>query len=183
MLYLVALLTGLAIGFLGGGRLSHLVRLRLRWLWLVPVALAIQLLIFPLFSGKPLLPYATEPLHVLSYALVGLWLIVNLRVTPLIVISAGALANFLVVAANGGRMPASLTALKAAGWSATADLLVSQGVYGNVVRMDEMTNLNWLGDWLYLPERIPFATAFSVGDVLIMAGLAWLIARGMVAND
>lgn len=182
MLYLIALLLGLVIGLLRGGRLGQLARLHLRWLWLVPLALVVQLLIFPLFTREPLLPYATVPLHLLSYALVGLWLIVNLRVLPLVAIGAGALANFVVVAANGGRMPASSTALKAAGWLSTADLLVSQGEYGNVVLMGEATRLNWLGDYLYLPEWFPFSTAFSIGDVLIMVGLVWLIARGMVMD-
>ena len=183
MLYLVALLIGLAVGFLRGGRLSHLARLRLRWLWIIPVALAVQLMIFPLFSRAPLLPYATVPLHVLSYALVGVWLLANLRVTPLVVVGCGALANFVTVAVNGGRMPASAAALRGAGWSKTADFLVSQGEYGNVVLMGETTRLNWLGDYLYLPDWVPFAIAFSIGDVLIMVGLAWLIARGMVASD
>ena len=183
MLYLVALLVGLVIGFLRGGRLSHLTGLRLRWLWIIPVALAIQLMIFPLFSRTPLLPYATVPLHVLSYVLAGVWLIANLREPPLVVMVSGALSNFVTVAVNGGRMPASETALRAAGWSETADLLVSQGDYGNVVLMGETTRLNWLGDYLYLPEWVPFAVAFSIGDVLIMVGLAWLIARGMVASD
>jgi hypothetical protein len=183
MLFLVAILIGLVVGLLCGGRLSHLARLRLRWLWLVPLSLVIQLLIFPLFSEAPLLPYATAPLHVLSYALAGLWLIVNLRVIPLVVIGIGALANFLVVAANGGRMPASIAALRAAGWSTTADHLASQGRYGNVVLMGETTRLNWLGDYLYLPSWVPFSTAFSVGDVLVMVGLVWLIARGMLTND
>jgi hypothetical protein len=183
MLFLVAILIGVVAGLLRGGRLSHLARLRLRWLWLVPLSLVIQLLIFPLFSEVPFLPYATAPLHVLSYALAGLWLIVNLRVIPLAVVGIGALANLLVVAANGGRMPASTAALRAAGWATTADHLVSQGRYGNVVLMGETTRLNWLGDYLYLPSWIPFSTAFSIGDVLIMVGLVWLIARGMVTND
>lgn len=183
MLYLVALLIGLAIGFVRGGRLSHLTRLRLRWLWIVPVALAIQLMIFPLFSGTPLVPYATVPLHVLSYALVGLWLVANLRVTPLVVTGVGALANFVTIAVNGGRMPSSPTALNAAGWSTTAELLIAQGEYGNVVLMGESTRLNALADWLYLPDWIPFSTAFSIGDVLIMVGLVWLIVRGMVTNE
>lgn len=183
MLYLVAILLGLVVGFLRGGRLAHLVRLRLRWLWLIPLALGIQLLVFPLFSDAPLLPNATVPLHVVSYALAGLWLIINLRVIPLVVIGVGAVANFLVVVANGGHMPASATALRAAGWVTTADQLVSQGRYHNVVLMGETTRLNWLGDILYLPSWVPFSAVFSVGDVLIMAGLVWLIARGMVTNE
>jgi len=183
MLFLVVILIGLVVGLLCGGRISHLARLRLRCLWLILISLAIQLLIFPLFSEAPLLPYATAPLHVLSYALAGLWLIVNLRVIPLAVIGIGALANFLVIGANGGYVPASIVALRAAGWATTADHLVSQGRYANVVLMGETTRLNWLGDYLYLPSWIPFSTAFSIGDVLIMVGLVWLIARGMLTND
>jgi hypothetical protein len=183
MLFLIAILIGLVIGLLGGGRPSHLARLRLRWLWLVPLSLLIQLLIFPLFSDAPLLPYATAPLHLLSYTLVGVWLIANLRVIPLIVTGVGALANFLVIALNGGRMPASITALQRAGSERAAAELVQYGIYANGVRMGNATRFNVLGDWLYLPEWMPFATAFSIGDVLIMVGLAWLIARGMVAND
>jgi hypothetical protein len=183
MLFLAAILIGVVIGFLCGGRLSHLARLRLRWLWLVPISLVIQLLIFPLFSEAPLFPYATVPLHLFSYALVGLWLIVNLRMIPLVVTGVGALANFLAVAANGGRMPASVSALQRAGLEHAATQLGQHGVYANGILMGDGTRFNVLGDWLYLPGWMPFATALSLGDVLIMVGLVWLIARGMVAND
>lgn len=183
MLYLVALLVGLVVGFLRGGRLSHLTRLCLRWLWLVPVALAIQLLIFPLFSGTPLLPYATAPLHLISYAILIAWLLVNLRLLPMGVLLAGATCNLVAVASNGGYMPASITALERAGFQGAVDRLLQGETVANVVAMSSSTKVNALGDWFYIPERIPFSTAFSIGDVLIMVGLAWLIARGMTADD
>jgi hypothetical protein len=151
----------------------------LRWLWLVLLGLLLQVLIFPLFSERPLLSYGTVPLHYLSYGLVLLFLVANLRVLPLLALGAGALLNLCAIAANGGRMPASATALAAAGYVDVAEKLTSGSTHGNVLLMSEATRLNGLGDWLYLPSWVPFSTAFSVGDVLILIGIAWLIVRGM----
>ncbi len=183
MLYLVAMIAGLGIGFLRGGRLRYLAQLKLRWLWLVPLALVIQLLIFPLFSGSPLLPYATEPLHLASYALLMLWLVMNVRTPPMSILSLGAICNFVVIVSNGGYMPASATALQQAGLAHIAERLLEGDVVANVTLMSALTRVNALGDWLYLPSWIPFSTALSIGDVLIAVGLVWLLVRGMVANE
>ena len=79
-------------------------------------------------------------------------------------------------------MPASITALERAGFQGAVDRLLQGETVANVILMSPATKVNALGDWFYLPEWIPFSTAFSIGDVLIMVGLAWLIARGMVAD-
>lgn len=179
MIFLFAVAAGILAGYARGGRMANLASLRLRWFWLVLLGMILQLLIFPLLSDRPLLPYATVPLHVLSYLLVFVFLAVNLRVRSLLVLAGGALLNFAAIAANGGRMPASATALARAGLIQTADRLTSSGTHGNVLLMEGNTRLDLLGDWLYLPRWVPFATAFSIGDVLIMVGLAWLIVRGM----
>ena len=183
MIFLYALLLGLAIGYLRGGRISRLPSLKFRALWLVPTALAIQLLIFPLFTREPIFPYATTSLHIVSYALVFIWLVINLRIVPLVVIGIGAVANFLVISLNGGFMPSSITALRRAGLDVTAEHLLGSGTYGNVIRMGATTRLNALGDWLYLPRWIPSATAFSIGDLLIIMGIVWLVVRGMKGHD
>ena len=181
MLYLIAILIGLVIGLVRGGRPSHLAQLRLRWLWLVFLALVIQLLIFPLFSESALLPYGTAPLHLLSYAILMVWLAMNLRVLPMGVLLLGATCNLITIASNGGYMPASVTALQRAGLGHAADRLLQGNVVANVILMAPSTRVNTLADWLYVPGWIPFATVFSIGDVLIMVGLVWLIARGMKA--
>ena len=179
MLFLVAALVGVALGYAFGGRVANLVGLRFKWTWLVLVGLIVQLLIFPLLSERPLLPYWTVPLHVFSYVAVFGFLVLNLRVRALLILGFGALLNFVVIAVNGGRMPASATALERAGHAVTAESLISTGSHANVLLMSESTRLNLLGDWLHLPKWLPFATAFSVGDLLIMIGLAWLIVEGM----
>jgi hypothetical protein len=151
-------------------------------MWLVPVALVLQLLIFPLFTPNPIIPFGTAIFHGVSYGLVLLWLALNVRVRPLIAVAGGALLNVTVVSLNAGYMPASPAALECAGLPTVAGLLARGETYGNLVGMSATTRLNVLGDWIGLPREVPFATAMSVGDVLIMAGLAWLLAKGMKTN-
>jgi hypothetical protein len=179
MLLLSFIPFGLLIGFLSGGTLSNLGNLKLRWLPLVFPSLAIQWLIFPLFSGSALISVGNEALHLLSYALLAVWIVINVRVLPIALVGAGAACNFAALVANGGLMPASSEAIQRAGLVNLADVLVQEGSYANLVLMSPDTHLNALGDILFVPEWIPFSTAFSIGDVLIMLALGWLIVRGM----
>ncbi|MCK5584681.1 DUF5317 domain-containing protein [Candidatus Bipolaricaulota bacterium] len=183
MFFLFVIPIGLLIGFLLGGRLSGLGKLRLRWLPLVFVALVIQLLIFPLFTSTAILSFAKAPLHILSYVLLAVWIAANVRIIPIALLSLGAICNFAVLIANGGFMPASTNALQKAGLLDLADQLMQDGVYANLILMSSNTRLNFLGDILYLPKWIPFSAAFSIGDLLILLALIWLIVKGMRIDD
>ncbi len=182
MIFLYALGVGILLGYALRGQLRRLPSLPFRALWLIPLALLIQILIFPLFSERPLITFATPELHVLSYAILFLWLLLNLSVRPVWAIGAGALFNVVVVLANGGYMPSSVTALERADLGSVAAALLTDGTYGNVALMGEGSRLDVLGDWLFLPSWIPGATAFSIGDLLIMVGLVWLVVKGMRGN-
>ena len=179
MLFFFIIPIGLGIGFLSGGRLSGLGKLQLRWLPLVFIALVTQLLIFPLFTSTAILPFAKVPLHILSYVLLGGWIVANIRMAPVVLLSLGAICNFSVLIANGGFMPSSITALQKAGLLYLAERLAQEGVYANLILMSDSTRLNFLGDVLYLPKWIPFSAAFSIGDLLITLALIWLIVKGM----
>ncbi|MDP3179003.1 MAG: DUF5317 domain-containing protein [Spirochaetaceae bacterium] len=179
MIVLYAVVVGVLLGYAFHGRLSNLAGLPLRSLWLVLLALVIQVLIFPLFTREPLLPYGTAVLHGVSYGILLLWLFLNLRNRALLVVGAGALLNLVVVFANGGYMPASPAALRIAGLAQTADIAARGETYGNIVGNGVATRLNLHGDWIPTPPAHPFARAMSVGDVLIMAGLTWLLVKGM----
>ncbi len=179
MILLWALVPGVIAGWVRGGRLRNIESCGLRGGYLVAAALGIQLLIFPLGSGGPLVPWGTEGLHLTSYALAASFLWVNRRHWPLLVMGLGLLANVLVIAANGGLMPADVEALQRAGAHRAAQALTEDGQTANIVLMSEHTRLNVLGDWLYLPERMPLATAFSLGDVTIALGLFLFIPYAM----
>jgi len=85
-------------------------------------------------------------------------------------IAVGAALNILAIVANGGAMPASPVALAALGF----------GVGGNtnsvVVANPALAALT---DVFAMPAWLPLANVFSVGDVLIGAGLAVAVASAM----
>lgn len=178
MVLLWAILLGLLIGLVRHRGLAHLAQLKLRAGWLVLLAVLLQILILPLGSGtKPIVAWGMEFFHIGSYLLLLLFVVLNYQEKALWLMALGMLSNFIVITANGGHMPASLDALRAAGRAATVEKLLADGVSGNVVLMSETTKLNFLGDILWLPSWVPFANAFSIGDMLLGAGVIWLLAK------
>ena len=145
MIFLIAVVIGILLGVAMGGRISSLPSLRLRGIWLVLLALIAQFVIFvPVFSERPLLTTGAAVFHIASYVLILGFLVWNRRVRPLIALGLGAVCNFLAIAANGGLMPASATALRSAGLGRAADRLLADGSLGNVVLMGETTRFDAL---------------------------------------
>lgn len=171
----VALVAGLVAGYALGGRLGNLEGLRLRVPWLVLVALALQLVVFsPL--GRPLGETAIVTAHLGSYALLLAFAAANHRRASIVVVGVGIALNATVIAANGGYMPASARALEIAGHAAAAE------PHNNSALADEGARLLPLGDVFAVPHWVPFiANVFSVGDVLIAAGVAIMLAAAMRA--
>ncbi len=178
MVLLWAILLGVLIGLVHHRGLAHLAQLKLRAGWLVLLAMLTQILILPLGPGaKPIVTWGMEYLHIGSYLLLLLFAVVNFRERALWVMALGMLSNLIVITANGGHMPASLDALRAAGRTATVERLLTEGVSGNVVLMSDQTKLNFLGDIFWLPSWVPFANAFSIGDLLLALGVIWLLQK------
>ncbi|MEF8726367.1 MAG: DUF5317 family protein [Candidatus Bipolaricaulota bacterium] len=183
MLLLWGVVLGVAVGFIRGGTVANLEKLRLRFLWLVPISLVIQLLIFPLFSEQAIITFGTEFFHLFSYVILAIFVLINLQIWGIPLMGAGMGLNLLVITLNGGFMPASVDSLIKAGEYRVASNLIHKGTYGNVINMNDSTVLNSLGDWLYLPREIPLSTAFSLGDLLILIGLVFFFGMGMVKKE
>jgi hypothetical protein len=83
--------------------------------------------------------------------------------------------NMLVISANAGRMPASVVALAAAGRVEEADLLRLRGAVANCVLMSDSTRLNLLGDNIVIRLGGPTGSAYSVGDLVALAGEAVVV--------
>ena len=177
MFLLIAILIGFAAGLISGGHPSNLARLHLRWPGLIFLALVTQVVIFTSWLPVPrsLLPF----LYVLSNVIALVWLARNIRVAGIPCVAIGAVSNLAAILANGGRMPVDGTSLsRARGAAAEAAIAAGQSP-SNSVLMDSHTRLLWLTDRFVLPPPFPFPTVFSVGDLLIGLGVAWLIAAGM----
>lgn len=147
-----------------------------RWRW---PALVWAVLVFQAFVLEIKLPQGVAPvLHVLTYVAAVAFLWLNRRVTGVWFVAAGAASNGLVIALNGGTLPARSAAVEAAGID--HDL-----AFANSAVVDNPV-LPWLGDYFAWPEPLPLANTFSVGDVLIVAGVfvaAWSGAKRLGKRD
>ena len=161
------LLALLVQAVLPGARLRRLADVRLRHTWLVWLALAVQVLII---SVLPHRDGASQAAHLASYALAGGFAVANRALPGALVVGAGGLLNLLAIAANGGTMPASPAALEASGWQA------EPGHFANSAALSD-PELRLLGDIFATPDWLPVDSVFSIGDVLIVVGFAWLAHR------
>jgi len=143
-----------------GGRLSRLSEVEIRGLWLVVVAFGVQVLLVTVVpAGDETLHRAA---HVFTYFLAGACIAMNLNLRFMWVVALGGLLNFVAIAANGGVMPASGSALDAAGLSPSSEFANS-----DLVRHP---HVGFLGDVFAIPAGWPGANVFSVGDALMVLG-------------
>jgi hypothetical protein len=173
LVLIVALTCGLIAGYALGGRLRNIEHLSLRLTWLVVLAMAVQLVIFtPL--GAPLSETIVLAAHMASYALLLAFAVANRHQVGVALVGVGTLLNAAVIFANGGYMPASRWALEFAGIAVAAE------PHNNSTVAGEGARLLPLGDVMASPSWVPVVgNVFSVGDVLVAAGVAMLLVTAM----
>lgn len=135
-----------------------------RWPLLIWATLVLQVIALQVAMPEGL----AAGLHILTYvsAVAFLWL--NRAFPGVAIVGLGALSNGLVIALNGGTLPASASAVEKAG-------LDSNSEFANSAVLEDPVLL-WLGDVFAWPAPLPLANTFSVGDVLIVVGVfvaAW----------
>lgn len=170
MFPLYAVVLGLALGSLLGGRISNLGRLDFHWAPLAVVGLLVQVVLF----AEPVAARVGglgSPIYVASSALVLVVLLRNRQIAGLKVVAVGAVSNLVAIVANGGAMPASPEALAALGKS------VGDAYSNSVEAVDPV--LPGLTDIYALPAWLPFANVFSIGDVFIGVGVAIALCLAM----
>lgn len=170
MFLLPSVVLGLLFAVLLGGKPSRLQFVRFRHSWCVSLALAAQLVLFlPLPVGPPagLVPF----LHSCTYVLLFWFAIANVRVRTLVPVYAGLALNALAILLNGGRMPVSAEAARAAGVDDFRSV------------SESASRLHFLGDVFAIPKELPLANVFSVGDVLIGLGAISFIVVVALGRD
>ena len=168
MLILVGTVLAMLLVPLLGGRLSGLAAIELRGGRLVAGALGLQVLAITIF---PTWPHALlVAVHALSYVLAAAFVWRNRHIAGLPLIAAGGALNALAIAANGGQMPASEDAVRAAGLPVDVDHFVNSGV------LDD-PRLAFLGDVFASPSWLPLRNVYSPGDLLLLAGAVWVVHR------
>jgi hypothetical protein len=164
MFLLYAIVGGLVVGRLSGGRFSALANLDFRWPYLAILGLIVQIVLFSDVVAQRV-GSAGPPVYVASTALVFIAVLRNIRIPGLWIVALGAASNLAAILANGGYMPTTLDAREAIGKGAIG------GTYTNSALI-EHPNLQPLTDIFSLPDWLPATNVFSIGDVLIALGVA-----------
>ncbi|MHB1418205.1 MAG: DUF5317 domain-containing protein [Bacillota bacterium] len=171
MLFILALLLGLGLGWLRGGSLAGLI-VDIRSVFIALLGLVLQGAVdhWSEISGIPALWVAV--LHLLSFVLLLYFLWLNRRHPGWKIVAAGVALNFLVIAANGGAMPVDPTYLP-------VELArpLQQGLYLTYVAINESTRLGFLGDVITMPNLRP--SSYSIGDIMILIGLFYFIQQSI----
>ena len=170
MFILYALVIGLIIGVVAGGRLAGLAALQFRWAGVMVAGLLAQIVLFS-DQVTAWIGAAGPPIYVLSTLVVLAAVIANRGIGGMPIVALGAASNFVAIVANGGFMPAAPSALRALA-------KVPATVYSNSAVVADPA-LAPLTDAFALPSWVPFANVFSIGDVLIGVGVAIVIVAAM----
>lgn len=170
MFILYAVLIGLLVGFLAGGRPAGLADLHLRWSWVIVAGLVVQVVLFSAPVSERIGTLG-PPIYVVSTAMVIGAIVANRAITGMLVVAAGAVSNLAAIVANGGYMPAGAEAMAALGTPHPT-------TYSNSSFVPDPA-LAPLTDIFALPAWVPFTNVFSIGDVVIAIGIALVIVVAM----
>ncbi len=168
MILVVACSIGIAALAATGSDLRRLAMLEIRGVWLVWVALGTQVVGLTVF-GHALGDDVAEIVHLATYVTAGVFVVVNIHVPGVRLMGLGGGLNFVAIVANGGVMPASARAWELAGRGEGTG-------FANSVPVQD-PKLLVLGDVFAIPSQLPMSNVFSIGDVILVVGLLWMVQR------
>lgn len=183
MILAAAVLVAVLVGLVRGGNLRRLADLPLRWGWVAVLAFTLQ--IYDIYFPEPSSQGFSLRLGILIVSYLSLLAVVwlNRSLPGIWLIGAGYIANFSVMILNGGYMPITIQAVeqigrahKVLGTEPGARIIGTK----DIVLPRESTIAWWLSDIFVLPPPFPIPSVFSLGDVLIAAGVFWLIQTAML---
>ncbi len=152
---------------LAGGRLARLADVRVRAVWAVLLAAAIQVAITTVATRGSHSLHAA--LHVFSYVLDAYFVFANRRLAGIPVVALGAGLNLLAITVNRGVMPASAAAIRISGIDPHAG-------FDNSAKLAH-AHLAFLGDVIPVPGPWPIGNVLSVGDLIIFTGALIVLHR------
>lgn len=176
MLYIIAVVFGIAAGILAGGKMSNIFDIQFKKTWIIIFAFVIQIGAQALHSRG--VEFIAENILIITGLAHCILLIVfwfNRYYLGILVIGAGSILNGVVMMLNGGRMPVSYDILKAANLNEAIDAL-NKGVDIRHTMIDQTTRMTFLADVIHPPGFLNFyMKVVSIGDLVVILGLSLLI--------
>lgn len=175
------ILISIIIGLIRGGSFKSFADLRLKYGWIFPILLVVQIMIFILQSKFDWIASASNYFYLAIYVIGIYFLWVNRHHAGFLGILIGVLLNFIVMAANGGRMPVSLEAASILD-PYFAEVL-KEGIYAKHQLLTDTTWFGFLGDIILLSSPYPREQVISIGDVVMNIGIFLFIQKLMLPGN
>jgi MFS family permease len=178
----IGIFLGLILGLVAGGSLTNLASIRLRWIWILCLAVILR------FGTEAALGAGIGPVETLrvplltgafAVLLAGLW--VNRGYPGMSMAFVGILSNAVVMLANGGYMPIWERSLTIAGFTPDDVTSAVHVILATGLDAEFLLHLGPLGDIIPIPFPI-IQNVASVGDVFLTAGLAFFLFAGTVRS-
>jgi hypothetical protein len=179
MVLLVAVAVGLAAGLLRAwiGKRTYRVY-ELKWPMLVLIAFIPQYFAFYNARTRTQISGNLASILLVSSMIILLaFSLLNIRKVSFWPITLGFLLNFLTILFNDGFMPISPETVNRLLPAQQTSWIIGQRLgYGkDIILTPEMTRLELLADRFISPAIGTYRVAFSLGDIFIAIGVAWLL--------
>jgi hypothetical protein len=175
-LFFAVIAAALAIAVVIGGDVRRLSQLRIRHIEVLLAAFAVKVAVALLGTVHSQIAVTiARPLNVIGALLLLTVVWFNRRIPGAILFGTGLTLNLIVILAFGGRMPVLLP--HDADPNSPVLALLKAGLDPLHVALDHPQGLWFIGDILTIPSIGGHSSLVSVGDLLMAAGVAWLIIR------
>jgi hypothetical protein len=175
-LFFAVIAAALAIAVLIGGDVRRLSQLKIRHIEVLLAAFAAKVAVALLGTAHTQIAVTiARPLNVIGAVLLLAVVWFNRRIPGAILFGTGLTLNLIVILAFGGRMPVLLP--HDADPNSPILALLRGGLDPLHVALDHPQGLWFIGDILTIPGIAGHSSLVSIGDLLMAAGVAWLIIR------
>ena len=175
-LFFAVIAAALVIAVLIGGDVRRLSQIKIRHLELLLAAFAVKVAVAILGTAHSQVAVsAARPLNVIGAILLLAVVWFNRRIPGALLFGAGLSLNLIVIVAFGGRMPVLLP--RDVDPNSPVLALLRGGLDPLHVVLTQPQGLWFIGDIFAIPGLGGHSSLVSIGDLLMAAGVAWLIIR------
>ncbi|MCK5763721.1 MAG: DUF5317 domain-containing protein [Clostridiales bacterium] len=168
-MFIEAMILGLVISFLRGGRMDNIEYLNIKGWYLVIIGVVLQL-VSVFFMKYSFAVY----IQLIGIIFVLIVVVLNIKLRGFWLMLFGGMLNFLAVILNGYKMPVNPIIIENNKLSSFMDMIID----GEIINYISTSVGGWsamLGKIMMTPQWYPFPKMLSIGDVVISIGIIWLI--------
>lgn len=185
-MFIEAIVLGLIVAIIRKGKFRNIGDMNINGWYLFVIAGAIQLSISIVkgFNYSPLMEILNKYftyIHLLTYLLMIIGVLFNIKKNFMKFILIGIILNFIVIFANGGQMPVSFKGAK--GYEHYTEAIPDKPFDIKHKIVSEDTKFVYLGDVIPLSRPYPLARIISVGDIVLMIGIFLFFQESMVVKS